>query len=95
MAIVADGTINMVASFISTAAKKCMDAMSALDMAKRGSVISAPLYQGLFDQDATNRVFASLPTIIHILKSAPPRCVTAFLYMYIFSDVFLVCYARF
>lgn len=80
--MVIEDAANMAASILPTAAKECVEARlaarisavrAAPDTAKRGLVRAVPLSKGLFDQEAIDRVFISLPTVIQINQQPPPR----------------------
>ncbi|XP_045111634.1 uncharacterized protein LOC123504832 isoform X2 [Portunus trituberculatus] len=82
LSTVAEGAANMVSVALPSAARTFAEAClaarlsasrSAPDMARRGLVRAAPLYRGLFDQEVTDRVFASVPAVIQVQPPAPPR----------------------
>ncbi|XP_076048265.1 uncharacterized protein LOC143029491 [Oratosquilla oratoria] len=75
LSTVAEGTANMASSALPPAARaftaarlaaRQSAARSAPEIARRGVVRAAPLSRGLFDQEATDRVFATVPTVIQI-----------------------------
>ncbi|XP_076045756.1 uncharacterized protein LOC143027999 [Oratosquilla oratoria] len=79
LSTVAEGTANMASSALPPAARaftaarlaaRQSAARSAPEIARRGVVRAAPLSRGLFDQEATDRVFATVPTVIQIQQ--PP-----------------------
>lgn len=84
MATVAESTINVASDVITPAAKDCAETRLAARMlvvrvapntVRKGLVSATPLSKGLFDQEATDRVFALLPTIIKINQQAFARLV--------------------
>lgn len=73
--MVSEGLANMVASDLPYLTKACAEtrtearrsaARAAPDLAKAGVIRAEPLSQGLFSQEATDRVFAAVPAIINI-----------------------------
>ncbi|XP_076065344.1 uncharacterized protein LOC143039348 [Oratosquilla oratoria] len=82
LSTVAEGTANMASSALPPAARaftaarlaaRQSAARSAPEIARRGVVRAAPLSRGLFDQEATDRVFATVPTVIQIQQPSQPR----------------------
>lgn len=51
-------------------------ARDAPDLAKRGVVRADPLSRGLFSQEATDKVFATIPAIINIQPQQPAKSVS-------------------
>ncbi|XP_076056361.1 uncharacterized protein LOC143034312 [Oratosquilla oratoria] len=81
LSTVAEGTANMASSALPPAARAFTAARlaarqsatrSAPEIARRGVVRAAPLSRGLFDQEATDRVFATVPTVIQIQQPSQP-----------------------
>ncbi|XP_076036268.1 uncharacterized protein LOC143022131 [Oratosquilla oratoria] len=82
LSTVAEGTANMASSALPPAARaftaarlaaRQSAARSAPEIARRGVVRAAPLSRGLFDQEATDRVFATVPTVIQIQQPSQPE----------------------
>ena len=82
LSTVTEGAANMAAVNLPPAARAFAEtrlagrqsaARSVPEMARRGVVRAAPLSRGLFDREATDRVFATVPAVIQIQPPTLPR----------------------
>ena len=90
MATVAEGTAGMMAfdfphlacTLAETRTEARKSAVKGVpEAAKRGVLRAEPLSPGLFDAEATDKVFASVPTIIQLPPPPPQYKYVSFLYI--------------